>query len=173
MYKRAVIGVDPGKTTGIFAWRYFECSPGFIGSKPVHGFDARHVPAAEVPRVMRYLLHVEYVDLAPAVAVERFVINARTAKLSQQPDALEVTGMVKGIASLTPMAEVRQYLKSNLRYASDTALRKAGWYSKGMTHANDAARQAFALLKDTDYPLWCRVSDGAMMESADDRGETT
>lgn len=166
MYRRCVIGVDPGKTTGIFAWYYLDRAPGFPNSKPVAAGDWHHVKVEDFPKVMRRLLHVEYADLEPAIAVERFIINARTARLSQQSEALEVTGMTKALASLDGF-EVRQYLKSNLKFAQDDALRRAGWYSPNMRHANDAARQAFALLKDKHYPLWCRVSEGAMIESDD------
>lgn len=111
-------------------------------------------------------------DMQVHIAVEKFIINARTARLSQQSEALEVTGMVKAIAAVSQLGaagrvDVRQYLKSNLKFASDEALKRAHWYSVRERHANDAARQAFALLKDVDYPLWCRVSEGAMIESDD------
>jgi hypothetical protein len=101
------------------------------------------------------------------VAVERYIITARTAKLSQQTDALEVTGMVKAVAAIQCMSGVRQYMKANLKFASDAALKRAGWYDPKQPHANDAARQAYALLKDVDYPTWLAVSNGAMMKFDD------
>jgi hypothetical protein len=41
-----------------------------------------------------------------------------------------------------------------------------------MEHADDAARQAFAMLKDIDYPAWARLVVDATMD-AEDQGETT
>jgi hypothetical protein len=165
-----VVGIDPGKTTGMFVYSpqgrmggyQFELKPFFAWQQ--FGADQ----AASV-------LHSEIVDLTTRygpsgvhIAVERFIINARTAKSSQQTDALEITGMVKGFAALHTPNPVRQYMKANLKFASDAALRRAWWYSTQMQHANDGARQAYALLKDVDYPTWLAVSNGAMMEIDDE-----
>lgn len=169
-----VIGIDPGKRTGMFLFspkvRLGGC---IVTPKPFNAWQ--EFDANEAPKV----LHAEIADAVGRyghfgvhIAVERFIINARTAKLSQQSDALEITGMVKGFAALHCANPVRQYMKANLKFANDEALTRAGWRSPKMRHATDAARQAFALLKDVDYPTWARVSDGGMMES-DDRGETT
>lgn len=158
----AVVGIDPGKTTGMFTY-------GWNGLKPFYA--RRQFAAEDAPRA----LNGEITDLAARygpsgvfIAVERFIINARTAKSSQQTDALEVTGMVKGFAALRTPNPVRQYMKANLKFANDAALRKAGWYSAQMGHATDAARQAYALLKDVDYPTWLDVSNGAMMKIDDE-----
>jgi hypothetical protein len=62
------------------------------------------------------------------------------------------------------MPEVRQYAKANLKFASDDMLKAIGWSTPGMRHANDAARQAFALLKDVDYPRWSELVRDAKME---------
>lgn len=166
----AVIGIDPGATTGLFFYRYL---------RGQHRVIHKHLEPYQVPSELSSILSYN----GPLVktnrlhiAVEKFIINARTARLSQQPEALEVTGMVKATLYLKIEADVeaetlhqhfKQYMKSNLKFASDEALKRAGWYGPGMRHANDAARQAFALLKDKNYPLWCRVSEGAMIESDD------
>jgi hypothetical protein len=100
-----------------------------------------------------------------SIAVERYIITPKTAKLSQQTEALEVTGMVKAIASLHGVNNVRQYAKANLRFASDDMLRSIGWSTPGMRHANDAARQTFALLKDVDYPAWSELVRDATMNA--------
>jgi hypothetical protein len=111
----------------------------------------------------RALAHVEETDVH--IAVEKYIITSRTAKLSQQSEALEITGAVKGIASLFPLVpEPRQYLKANLKFASDGMLKAVGWYDPKLRHANDAARQAFALLKDVDYPRWSELVRDAKME---------
>lgn len=170
----AVIGVDPGLMTGIFVFTHWH----FDG----WGFERNdmlatpyQVPADEVGAwLWKEIDRIEDIDQGPYmddihIAVEKYIITSRTAKLSQQHEALEVTGAVKSTAAQTySKPVVRQYAKANLKFANDDALRRAGWYTKGMRHANDAARQAYALLKDVDYPIWLDVSNGAMMKIEDD-----
>jgi hypothetical protein len=165
-YGYVLIGVDPGKTTGLFLY----------SNRPRFGFLDRkylfdEVTADDMPKRISDLIvkATDYVGFSGVhVAVERYIITGRTAKLSQQVDALEVTGMVKALARLHTSTPVRQYMKANLRFANDGALRKAGWYSSKLGHATDAARQAYALLKDVDYPEWLAVSNGAMMKFDDE-----
>ena len=161
-----IIGVDPGKTTGLF----------MFSNHPRYGFLddmilRAEITAEDVPKYMTSLIvkAVDYVGYGGVhIAVERFVITGRTAKLSQQADALEVTGMVRAFAQLHTSNRIKQYMKANLKFANDAALRKAGWYSAKQGHATDAARQAYALLKDVDYPTWLTVSNGAMMKFDDE-----
>jgi hypothetical protein len=165
-HEYVLFGVDPGKTTGIFVY----------SNHPRRGFldeqIMRHEVAAEhMPVMMRNLVvrAGDYVGFGGVyIAVERFIINARTAKSSQQGDALEITGMVRAFAKLYTSNPIRQYMKANLKFANDVALRRAGWYSAKMGHATDAARQAYALLNDIDYPGWLAVSNGAMMKIDDE-----
>lgn len=164
------MGIDPGKTTGMFVYSpNGRTGPGWKGLKPFFAWQQCGAEDAAL------ILNREIVDLTTRygpssvhIAVERFIINARTAKSSQQTDALEITGMIKGFARLHTPNPVKQYMKANLRFANDVALRRAGWYCAQMGHANDAARQAYALLKDVDYPEWLAVSNGAMMKFEDD-----
>lgn len=161
-----IFGVDPGKTTGLFVY----------SNGPRFGFLDRQymrdeVDAELMPKRMTDLIvkATDYVGFGGVhIAVERFIINARTAKSSQQGDALEVTGMVRAFAKLHTRNEITQYMKANLKFANDAALRRAGWYSSKLGHATDAARQAYALLKDVDYPEWLAVSNGAMMKIDDE-----
>lgn len=168
------MGIDPGKTTGMFLYSPIDRFGGYQPEpKPLYAWQQFGAEDAALA------LHSEIGDLAARygsdnlhIAVERFIINARTAKSSQQTDALEITGMVKGFARLHTPNPVRQYMKANLKFANDSALRRAGWYSTPMGHATDAARQAYALLKDVDYPEWLAVSNGAMMKMEDDERMT-
>jgi len=161
-----VFGVDPGKTTGLFV---YSNGPrfGFLDRQYLHD----EVDAELMPKRMTDLIvkATDYVGFGGVhIAVERFIINARTAKSSQQGDALEVTGMVRAFAKLHTRNEITQYMKANLKFANDAALRRAGWCSSKLGHATDAARQAYALLKDVDYPEWLAVSNGAMMKIDDE-----
>lgn len=161
-----IFGVDPGKTTGLFVYSN-EPRFGFLDEQYRHDeVDAKHIARALDHFIAKA---IDYVGPNGVhIAVERFIINARTAKSSQQGEALEVTGMVKGFAALRTPNPVHQYMKANLKFANDAALRRAGWYSAKMGHATDAARQAYALLKDVDYPEWLAVSNGAMMKFDDE-----
>jgi len=166
MAEYVLIGVDPGKTTGLFL--YSNASRfGFLDRRYLHDqVDAEDAPKRISDVIVKATDYVGYSGVH--IAVERFIITGRTAKLSQQTDALEITGMVKGFAALRTSNPVRQYMKANLKFANDAALRRAGWYSAQMGHATDAARQAYALLKDVDYPSWLAVSNGAMMKIEDE-----
>lgn len=160
-----LIGVDPGKTTGLFL--YSNASRfGFLDRQYLH----EQVDADDAPKCISDLIvkATDYVGYGGVhIAVERFIITGRTAKLSQQTDALEVTGMVKAFARLHTRNSITQYMKANLKFANDGALKRAGWYSSKLGHATDAARQTYALLKDVDYPEWLAVSNGAMMKFDD------
>jgi hypothetical protein len=171
----AVIGVDPGLMTGIFVFEHMHHDGGgYIAPRTDMLITPYQVPADEVGGwLWRELDRLEDIDQGPYpgdihIAVERYIITSRTAKLSQQHEALEVTGAVKSTAAQAfSKPKVTQYAKANLKFANDDVLRRIGWYTKGMRHANDAARQAYALLKDVDYPTWLAVSNGAMMEIDD------
>jgi hypothetical protein len=155
---RVVIGIDPGLMTGVYLY-------GTARARKL--VSAEHVEVSNLPAHFDALLRHTVKMLGKdqvSIAVERYIITPKTAKLSQQTDALEVTGMVKAIAALHGVADVRQYAKANLKFASDDMLRSVGWSTPGMRHANDAARQAFALLKDVDYPRWSELVRDASME---------
>jgi hypothetical protein len=161
-----LFGVDPGKTTGLFVYSNYP-RYGFLDDMILRD----EVDADDMPKRMTDLIvkATDYVGFGGVhIAVERFIISGRTAKLSQQADALEVTGMVRAFARLHTRNTITQYMKANLKFANDAALRKAGWYSSKLGHATDAARQAYALLKDVDYPEWLAVSNGAMMKFDDE-----
>lgn len=167
MSEYVLIGVDPGKTTGLFL--YSNASRfGFLDRQYLHDqVDADDAPKRISDLIVKATDYVGYGGVH--IAVERFIITGRTAKLSQQIDALEVTGMVKAFARLHTRNSITQYMKANLKFANDGALKRAGWYSSKLGHATDAARQAYALLKDVDYPSWLAVSNGAMMEIDDEK----
>jgi hypothetical protein len=168
-----VIGIDPGLKTGLFAYYH---APRLGTSTPIDPWTWPEQFSADISpfKLRDYIsegIGMVGVD-SVHIAIERYIITQRTAKLSQQSEALEVTGAVKAIAQLHGITDVRQYLKANLKFASDDMLKGVGWYSPQLRHANDAARQAFALLKDVDQALWSDLVKDAMMKS-EDEGRTT
>jgi hypothetical protein len=161
-----VIGVDPGKMTGVFVYRTKDGYPNTTGA-----WIGYQVSVPDMPLFFDRKLRAAVKSVGAEnvhIAIEKYIITARTAKLTQQADALEVTGEVKALAVLHGVIDVRQYLKANLRYANDDALKRAYWWAVRERHANDAARQAFVLLHDLDYPTWLAVSNGAMMKFDDE-----
>src|SRR6478735_1206560 len=86
-----VIGVDPGKITGLAL---------------LHGESLTRVavPLAEVEDVLRVWLASE---VRTHVAIERFVITRNTARKTQQTDALKVSGIVENLVLHAEHHEVR------------------------------------------------------------------
>jgi hypothetical protein len=172
-----VVGIDPGLMTGVFIYQSGMPQPGFgLNREKVYPqIEGAHVPASDIPKYLRTTLS-RWQDWAGHsgvhVAVERYIITARTAKLTQQSEALEVTGMVKAVADQYLSTEVRQYLKANLKFASDDMLSVMGWRMPKLRHANDAARQASALLKEVDYLRWCELVKGGTLDTTTNE-ETT
>lgn len=160
-----LLGVDPGAMTGVFEYAPY---------RDLCAWMPRQVPAAEMPRYLDRTFRRAAKNGARNVhvAIEKYIITSNTAKLSQQTDALEITGAVKAIGALHGVTDVRQYMKSNLKFADDTMLKATYWWSMGEPHANDAARQTFALLKDVDYPLWAKIVADARLESEDEGRKT-
>jgi hypothetical protein len=158
-----LIGVDPGNTTGVYV--YFE-----DGVRSASQLTRAEIAPYLIDSLRRWA--ATYGPHNVHVAVEKYIITPNTAKLSQQTDALEITGLAKGVAQVNGIKDVRQYLKSNLKYAHDGMLSDIGWYPRGLPHAADAARQTFALLKDVDPPVWSKMVADASLESEDEGRKT-
>lgn len=165
-----LIGIDPGKTTGVKVYARRD------GREPQLGHD--QVGRGDIAAYLSYLIGDWSSRIGGNnvhIAVEKFIITRRTAQLSQEADALEITGMVKGFAAtrgLGGTVTVHQILKANLKYANDDMLKSVGWYVPGKNHANDAARQAFALLKIMDPPHWADLIRSAKLDSEDEGRKT-
>ena len=165
-----IIGVDTGLTTGIKVYA------NRAGREPVLGHD--QVDRSDIAPYLASLIALWVEEVGGAnvhIAVEKYIITKRTATLSQQPDALEITGMVKGFAATEARRgaiTVHQIMKGNLKFASDDMLKRLGWYVPGKRHANDAARQAFALLKMVDPPHWNDLVRSVMLEPEDEGRKT-
>lgn len=133
-----VIGVDPGKTTGLARLRNGELT-------------TLAVPALDVrPIVMAWLLE----EPGTIIGVERYVITVRTAKLSAQPDALGVTGALESLAHEDPRTRlVKQNMSDAKKLINAKLRRKLGWQQTGhlAIHQNDAVCQAGKVVQ-SQYP---------------------
>src|SRR5690554_1486779 len=121
----AVLGIDPGKVTGVFLLRLQGETLSHVGYElpPQDVFTwvtdvLRETGASNIP------LHI---------FVEKYIITSRTAKLSQQTDALEVIGRVKAaneyINAYPKAATFKAVPKAGIaKLARDEVLKKFGWY---------------------------------------------
>lgn len=120
-------GVDPGESVGLAAIHRGE------------RLFAEQLPRSEAMRFLRGRFS-EWADLAYVVyvACERYVITQRTARLTRQPAALEVTGVVREDA-LQLGFEFSQYPPStSKRLASNDRLRRLGLWTPRAPDASDA-----------------------------------
>ena len=80
------------------------------------------------------------------IVCEDFRITMQTAKKSAQPDALKIIGALDYLAFRDGAKFVLQTPADAKRFATDDRLRKAGLWTPGRRHANDAARHLFLYL---------------------------
>lgn len=125
-----IVGVDPGKVTGIAMFVRTLRAGDLI--------HAEEVPAAQAGTFLRQWTAGIH-DKEMIWAVEKYVMLPSRAKTAQ-PDALTVTGVVQGLA--VGSRYVEQMAGPVKRLASDRVLKKLGWWQPTPDgHANDAKRQ--------------------------------
>lgn len=129
-----IIGVDPGKMTGLWF---------MIDTQHCFGHE---LPAMEALDEIERVLQLWNTDIRPVTfAVERYDIGGFTTKMSRQPDALEVIGAVKFIAHKLDgeQAHVVMQARSSKTRVTDVVLRRLEWWKRGTAgHMHDAQRHA-------------------------------
>ncbi len=131
-----IIGIDPGLVTGLF---WIDLATGV----PVH----RELKSTAFGDELQGCMWMRSDVL---VGCEKYIITSHGAK-SNQPEALEQTGVAKYLCGKKEIP-VHLIIKANaLKIANNDRLRAAGWWGKGFTHGNDAARVAMACLA-AQYP---------------------
>jgi hypothetical protein len=139
-----LVGIDPGKVTGIAVW----WSPGsfdsFGGVRP--SIDTAEVDADHTVPVLRRMLDGERPTL---IGVERYV---QTGRKTHQPDAYIVTGAVRSLAEELLVRCVYLAPATAKKIGRPAVLRRLGWFVKTKDgHANAASANLLALLA-TFYP---------------------
>jgi hypothetical protein len=152
--KHAVIGFDPGNGTGCFGAIIYLYEGGPTWSLTTH--DELESASAVRDWLVNF---VERVVETPhvLVGIERYVITTRTPKLSRQPAAMEIIGVVKEVCEVHDLNYHLQMKSEVIKLGSDTKLRKLGWYSSGQGHANDAARHALTALARHDEAVFAAL----------------
>lgn len=134
-----LVGVDPGKVTGIAVW----WDP-FVydNSEKLSDVDTAEVESSTfVVPVIRRILD----DRRPfAIGVERYIQNP---KKSHQPAASEVTGAVKSLCEELLVRCVYQSPGPAKRAGSTATLKKLGWWTPTPDgHANAALGNMLLLM---------------------------
>lgn len=135
-----VIGVDPGGTTGVFV-AVLNDGPTPGGFTLVH---AQHVElrAEQFGSFLEAQFETYRAVLLSGLALvgyERFITPTNRAK-SAQPDAIEQSGVLKFLCTKWAVPSLSVVKANAMRIASNEVLREVGWWGRGYTHANDAAR---------------------------------
>ena len=132
-----ILTIDPGLTTGL-AYANFE-----DGSLPVPFTDMPHGFEAAVNAFNDFLDSemptYRYPDL---VVIEKFTINAQTAKKSTAGSnlAIELIGAAKYLAYMINIPVEEQSPADAKNFATDAKLRRIKWHRPGPDHQNDALR---------------------------------
>ena len=140
-----VVGVDPGKASGIAVVEWDRES----GTIPVLKYSLETQPESFGDDVSTALAERANSDEF-FVACESFVINAQTVRNSQAPWSLENIGVLKYICRVhkyDPLQIAFQAPVNAKTMFPNQALQKLGiWHKGGEGHANDAIRHALLRL---------------------------
>ena len=132
-----VIGVDPGKQTGVAIY----------GNGRFNMGD--DMPASEVGLfVDAYITELRAQDPTCRIvmACERFNIGGSTLKMTRQADATEVTGKMRDVAKKHGITLIVQNAADAKKMGAPVILRSIGWWTPRKRHANDAAAHALLAL---------------------------
>jgi hypothetical protein len=142
-----IIGVDPGKTTGIAV---------FFNGQII---DVGEVPARQVADRVRSIVANVHNDVVVELAVERYIISAETGKRSQQPDALYVIGELRALAHGWSLTAIHlQNPADAKKCATNKTLRRLGWWvGAAYPHANDALRHVALRLLATHPDVYAKL----------------
>lgn len=124
-----ILAVDPGKTTG---WATYEAGEYQYGQAS---------PFVFLSDVDSWAL-----DTLDVFVVERYTITPQTLKMSRQPDALKIIGVLEWWAVSRDILFVEQTPAEAKSFVTNERLRKLGLYPSGLDHAADAMRHLILYL---------------------------
>lgn len=133
----AVIGVDPGLTTGLAL---------FIVDDRVRFSSGLEVARWDLRDSLVALTCNHLADTDVVIGCERYTITASTLKKSRQSDAQEAIGTVQDVARRCGAEVLLQSASDAKNLVSNDLLRRLGWLSRGYPHMNDARRHALRVI---------------------------
>lgn len=124
-----IIGVDPGKQTGVWIMPYPSVWPfgdEFPALDAVAYVDQNTLPGRHI-----------------TIAVERYDIGPMTGKLSRQYEALEVIGALKYLAFQKGNITIIMQQRAAKKRVPNAVLKQLNWWKAGSAgHVHDAQRHA-------------------------------
>lgn len=139
MVPEFVIGIDPGKMTGVCAVQMVDGSPHVLESLELD-FDA-------------YVAWLEdalgnwYPSRNSVVVCERYIVTAQSHKNGQAPWSLEGTGAARSAVSRYWGRPLEMSHTNAKKFSTNQKLKAVGmWHKGGDGHANDALRHALHYL---------------------------
>lgn len=134
-----LVGVDPGKVTGIALW----WDP-FVYDNSPKGMDVETAEVESSTSVIPVIRRMLDGNRPFAIGVERYIQNP---KKSHQPAASEVTGAVKSLCEELLVRCVYQSPGPAKRAGSKDTLKKLGWWTPTPDgHANAAIGNMLLLM---------------------------
>ena len=143
-----IIGVDPGKITGIAMWQSPEARLTHNGAvaQNTQPWTVAEVGPTEVLSCIRGMLLGRRPRL---IACERFIQGTGRRPMSYQGDAQHITGEVSALAQVLECPFVRQLPGPAKKIASNAVLKRIGAYTGTPDgHGDDACRQVIRALAD-------------------------
>jgi hypothetical protein len=143
-----ILGVDPGATTGLVLIERDDA--GYVTVLEAHQLPVRDT--------MMWLRREIYEGLH-LIGVERYIITARTAKLSRQTDALEIIGVVKACILYTRTDDgvdipLSMHSPADAKTVwNDERLKKHDLYRQAPGHARDALRHALLAIERANHQV--------------------
>lgn len=145
-----ILGIDPGKTTGLAVWPATEPSDEFPHGEVISSEVADHV---EVFTAILKLLNGRKPDI---IACEKFTAAPGATKLTHQPHAPWVIGVIGDTAKKFGSTLVFQSPGPAKRLAPNKLLRRLGWYEDG-DHRDDAKRHILLALATRDPDRFAKI----------------
>lgn len=108
--------------------------------------DRASIPAADAAVWVSSRILKLHGDCEIIIAVERFQTGQSTVKKTRQNDPTEITGQLRYIARNSRAKFVLVNQSDSKKLGNDRQLKKAGWWTIGHGHINDAARVALHTL---------------------------
>jgi hypothetical protein len=139
-----IIGIDPGKTTGVSVY-----------DVPMATLASRFESDVDTFIDWAHDWTPTFVAGSLAFACERFDITPTTGKLGREATnwSIEVTGVIRHLARRNMQLFSLQSRASRNKIASNANLKSVGWYLPGHPHANDGTRHVVLyLMKELKIP---------------------
>lgn len=130
-------GIDPGLVTGVCQFSIDE--QGVVSN--VSSDELDHLGVGHWMKTVMVNRHCHRGGPKLQIVCEKFIITTQTAKNSQAPWSLEVTGLVRWYAERYGFSLYQPLPSQTKALITDDVLKRAGLYVKG-GNARDAARAA-------------------------------